>query len=459
MNHRSRTRHHARRLLASLAVVIVVCASVRVDAASVSFSWNAPTTNEDGTPLVDLAGYRIYLGTSPPPCPSASYFSVGSPTAAPSLGQVLSSSVASLVAGAMYFVAVTAVDLGGLESRCTQPVSGLAEADITVSPVTAVDFGSVPVGTAADRSFTVQNATGADLTGSANVGAPFSIVSGSSFSLAPGASQTVVVRLLASTAGSFASNVNVAASGDTVSRTVTGAATATTPPPTTATLTVTRTGSGSVSSTPAGIQCGGTCAESVTPGTSVALTAVAASGSSFSGWSGGGCSGTGTCTVSVNTNTTVNATFAASAPPSAPPVPGEIIVDNAPSGVQDTAGGRTFTGTWCAAGVSNEFGSSSLRSCGKRGDTYRWTPTIPMDGTYDVYVWIPTWGKGSTGVPVTVSYAGGAALRKLNERRAAGGWVLHGRYPFAAGTAGYVQTDDSNGAALADAVRFVPVGP
>jgi len=311
MHHRSLTWIDARRLLASLTVLVLVSGSTRAEAASINISWNAPTTNSDGTRLTDLSGYRVYLGTTPPPCPSPSYFSVGSPTPAPSTGDVLASRVTSLAASTTYFVALTAVDQGGLESQCTQTVSGLAQADITVSPSTAVDFGSVPVGTAVDRSFIVQNATTAGLTGSASVGTPFSIVSGGSFSLAPGGSQTVVVRLLSTTAGSFASNVNIGANGDTISRSVTGATTSTPAPVTTATLTVTRTGSGSVSSSPAGIQCGSTCAETVTTGTSVALTAVSASGSTFSGWSGGGCSGTGTCTLTVNSNTTVNATFTA----------------------------------------------------------------------------------------------------------------------------------------------------
>ncbi|MFQ5610302.1 MAG: putative Ig domain-containing protein, partial [Woeseiaceae bacterium] len=31
---------------------------------SVTVSWTAPTLNADGTPLVDLAGYRIYYGPS-----------------------------------------------------------------------------------------------------------------------------------------------------------------------------------------------------------------------------------------------------------------------------------------------------------------------------------------------------------------------------------------------------------
>lgn len=32
---------------------------------SVTLSWQAPTMNTDGTPLTDLAGYKIYYGTAP----------------------------------------------------------------------------------------------------------------------------------------------------------------------------------------------------------------------------------------------------------------------------------------------------------------------------------------------------------------------------------------------------------
>ena len=32
--------------------------------ASATLSWEAPTTNTDGTALMDLAGYRIYYGSS-----------------------------------------------------------------------------------------------------------------------------------------------------------------------------------------------------------------------------------------------------------------------------------------------------------------------------------------------------------------------------------------------------------
>jgi photosystem II stability/assembly factor-like uncharacterized protein/Tol biopolymer transport system component len=77
-------------------------------------------------------------------------------------------------------------------------------------------------------------------------------------------------------------------------------------------LTVNRTGTGAgaVVSAPAGIACGGDCAEPYDPGTVVTLTAVPAPGSVFGGWSLGGCSGTGPCEVVVpTTGTTVFASF------------------------------------------------------------------------------------------------------------------------------------------------------
>ena len=76
------------------------------------------------------------------------------------------------------------------------------------------------------------------------------------------------------------------------------------------TLSVSRNGSGAgtVTSAPAGINCGATCSRSVTPGTTMTLTATAATSSTFAGWSAP-CSGTGTCVVTVKAATSVTATF------------------------------------------------------------------------------------------------------------------------------------------------------
>jgi subtilisin family serine protease len=91
------------------------------------------------------------------------------------------------------------------------------------------------------------------------------------------------------------------------------------------TLSVTKAGSGtgSVTSSPAGINCGSTCAAAFDTGASVTLTATADSGSDFTGWSGGGCSGTDTCQVTLNADTTVTATFTKQA-----------VTDNTPPNVK-----------------------------------------------------------------------------------------------------------------------------
>lgn len=67
-------------------------------------------------------------------------------------------------------------------------------------------------------------------------------------------------------------------------------------------------GSGSVTSNPAGINCGATCNYVFADGASVTLTPNASAGSVFAGWSGA-CSGTGGCTVTMSAARTVTATF------------------------------------------------------------------------------------------------------------------------------------------------------
>jgi hypothetical protein len=92
-------------------------------------------------------------------------------------------------------------------------------------------------------------------------------------------------------------------------------------------------GMGTVTSLPAGINCGSTCTSTFISGSSVTLSAVATAGSIFSGWSGGGCSGTGTCSVSPTAATSVTATFTLQ--------PISVVLTVTKAG----AGGGTVTGT------------------------------------------------------------------------------------------------------------------
>ncbi|MCF8057344.1 MAG: InlB B-repeat-containing protein, partial [Desulfocapsa sp.] len=73
-------------------------------------------------------------------------------------------------------------------------------------------------------------------------------------------------------------------------------------------LSVTKTGDGTVSSNPAGIDCGADCSEMYDYATAVLLTAEPAIGSDFSGWTGG-CSGTGNCSLSMESDHHVGAVF------------------------------------------------------------------------------------------------------------------------------------------------------
>jgi Tol biopolymer transport system component len=76
------------------------------------------------------------------------------------------------------------------------------------------------------------------------------------------------------------------------------------------TLTVSKTGAGSgtITSNPAGIDCGATCSASFDHNTSVTLMATAATGSTFTGWSGA-CTGTGICSVIMDSARSVTANF------------------------------------------------------------------------------------------------------------------------------------------------------
>lgn len=122
-------------------------------------------------------------------------------------------------------------------------------------------------------------------------------------------------------------------------------------------LTVTQagTGSGTVTSAPAGINCGLTCSYGFTSGTSVTLAVVANSGSTFTGWSGG-CTGTGTCTVTLSSATAVTANFS-----SATSYPLTVTRSGAGSGTVVS----TPTGINCGSTCSANYGSGALVTLGQ----------------------------------------------------------------------------------------------
>jgi YD repeat-containing protein len=209
-------------------------------------------------------------------------------------------------------------------------------------------------------------------------------------------------------------------------------------------LTVTKSGAGTgtVASSPSGISCGADCAENYPLGAMVTLTATPGPGSVFSGWSGDADCSDGVITLSVAR--TCTATF----------TPG-LIIDNAAAGVQDPAGGRSFTGTWGVSSGANPYGANSLYGTSATTSTYRWTPTITVAGTYAVHVWWTSYSNRSSNVLYTVVHSGGVFTTTRDQQTGGGQWQLLGTFAFSAGTAGYVEVSDANGKTVAaDAVRW-----
>lgn len=80
-------------------------------------------------------------------------------------------------------------------------------------------------------------------------------------------------------------------------------------------VSVNGTGSGSVTSNPAGINCGNTCSASFPVGTKIKLTASAGTNSTFAGWSGA-CTGSNSiCQLNLTQNANLTATFSSNGPP------------------------------------------------------------------------------------------------------------------------------------------------
>jgi hypothetical protein len=91
------------------------CGSIQVppvDAGQATLSWDAPTTNDDGTPLTDLAGYKIYYGTA-----SGTY------TKSVDAGNVTTFSVKPIQPDGTYYFVATAYNKAKIESGYSNEVS------------------------------------------------------------------------------------------------------------------------------------------------------------------------------------------------------------------------------------------------------------------------------------------------------------------------------------------------
>ena len=98
-----------------LSVTLLLALMVWVSQAlaeQVQLAWNAPTTNTDGTPLTDLAGYHLYYWQD----------STGVPQSV-DVGNTTNYTLTGLVAGATYTLAVAAYNTAGNQSSYSSTIT------------------------------------------------------------------------------------------------------------------------------------------------------------------------------------------------------------------------------------------------------------------------------------------------------------------------------------------------
>ena len=84
-------------------------------AATVTLTWDAPTTNSDNTALTDLSGYRVYMSTTSGQYNSGNIVKNNIPASSSTGGVTETTTVDNLTNGTYYFI-VTAYDIYGNES-------------------------------------------------------------------------------------------------------------------------------------------------------------------------------------------------------------------------------------------------------------------------------------------------------------------------------------------------------
>ncbi len=235
-------------------------------AGSLDVTWTAPTTNADGTPLTDLASFRVYFKASGAPCPGTSFATVLATSSTPPPSQTVSYRLSGLLGGTSYSVAVTALDSASNEGACSAATASVtAHSSVNVIPSSTLDFGTVNVGSFADQTITVQNTVGGTVSGAVSAPTPFSVVSGSPFTLT-GLNSTapVTVRFTPTSAASTTVNLTVTADGDSVSRVALGGGTGTGPDTVAPALAITTPASGGAYTTTASsLALGGTATDNI----------------------------------------------------------------------------------------------------------------------------------------------------------------------------------------------------
>ena len=107
-------------------VILVGCAAREAREGVLLASWMPPTTNTDGSPLMDLASYQIYFNTVGSPCPGGLSVKVDATAVGRTADGHVSVILSNFVVGQVYHVALTAINSHGVPSACSDTRSAPA---------------------------------------------------------------------------------------------------------------------------------------------------------------------------------------------------------------------------------------------------------------------------------------------------------------------------------------------
>lgn len=174
--------------------------------------------------------------------------------------------------------------------------------------------------------------------------------------------------------------------------------------------------------------------------TRVTLRAVPADGWEFVGWQGDAEGTESTITITMNSNKEVTAVFNKA-----------IIMVHQQAEYDPEPWSVSTNPTY----LPQTYGDSYAYST-KKDSWAKWTPEIPEEGEYGIYLW---WSAHTTrdGLAIVeIKHADGVDTVRINQKANGGQWNYIGTYKLSAGTDNYVRLSSSgNGQAIADAIRFV----
>ena len=275
-----------------LAGFVLGCCLCLIPNAVHSAATNSATLQWAANSESDLAGYRVYQGTT-----------AGVYSQSIEVGNVTTYTIANLQTSLTHYFAITAYDLSGNESYPSEEVSQyIADSSLDVtspaisltSPTNDTSLsGTVTLTAAATDNIGVVGVqfqlNGTNL-GAEDTTTPFSL-SWDTTGVTPGPYTVTAIARDAAGNTTTSAPLNISISS----------------PP--STLSVSIAGNGSVASSPNGILCtSGTCAASYGTGSTVTLIGKASKKWNFAGWSGA-CNGTGECVIQLSEDQFVGATF------------------------------------------------------------------------------------------------------------------------------------------------------